>query len=123
MAITKTLDMTLDDAKKTVTEALAKVGFGILTEIDVSGTIKAKIGVERNPMIVLGACNPKMANQALDTDPNFSLLLPCNVVLEKHDNETKVSIADPRDLFSGSDLAPLAGEAADLLTSALEGID
>jgi len=111
-AITATVALPPDDAERAVRDALAAEGFGVLTEIDVAATLQAKLGVQRPPLKILGACNPSLAHRALELDPSASLLLPCNVVLEAADNATAVSIADPRDLMPGEQLAGLAQEAA-----------
>ena len=80
-AIEKTTTLSMADAEAAVREGLASQGFGVLTEIDIAAALKAKIGVDRAPLKILGACNPTFAHKALELDESVSLLLPCNVVL------------------------------------------
>jgi uncharacterized protein (DUF302 family) len=113
-----TVELPIERAEAVVREALASQGFGILTEIDVAATFKAKLGVERTPLKILGACNPHFAYRALELDPSVALMLPCNVVLVGDGERTHVSIADPRALMPGDALALLADEAAGRLSEA-----
>ena len=94
-AFGKTVDMSYEKALEAVTQALAKEGFGVLTEIDVAATLKKKLGIERAPYKILGACNPQFAARALEAEPQIGALLPCNVVVREDAGRTVVEFMDP----------------------------
>ena len=110
--LTTTVAQPLSEVEARVRAALAVEGFGVLTEIDVEAVFRAKLGIERSPLRILGACNPHFAHDALERDANATLAIPCNVVLEALDAATtKVSIADPASMMPGTDLADLTADA------------
>ena len=94
-AFGKTVNMSYTQALDAVTQALAKEGFGVLTEIDVAATLKKKLGIERAPYKILGACNPQFAARALEAEPQIGALLPCNVVVREDAGKTIVEFMDP----------------------------
>jgi uncharacterized protein (DUF302 family) len=118
------LQMSYTDAISAIKAALQEEGFGILTEIDVKETLKKKLDVEHKPYIILGACNPTLAYQGLQTEPELGLLLPCNVIVyDSGDGASTVSILDPMQMMSmadNPDLQPIADEATERLQRVLQ---
>ncbi|MBC7620372.1 MAG: DUF302 domain-containing protein [Candidatus Saccharibacteria bacterium] len=123
----KTVAMNFETAVKRITEELGKVGFGILTEIDVQKTLRAKLGQEMPPYLILGACNPQLASQAIAADPKIGALLPCNVIVrEDKDGMVYVEAMDPSAVLTLVDhpaVPHLASEVRQKLEQALAALD
>lgn len=120
-----TTDLDFAGAVEKTRAALAEQGFGVLTEIDVQATMKAKLDVDVEPQIILGACNPSLAHQALQVAPDIGLLLPCNVVIRSDGGRTIVSALDPQVMVSLPDepgLQSVADDAGRRLRAALEAL-
>lgn len=108
-----------------VREALKAQGFGVLTEIDMRATMHEKLGTDMEDYVILGACNPPLASQALTADRRIGLLLPCNVVVRAADGHTVVEALDPQTMVTLAgerELQPVADEAARRLRAALEAV-
>ncbi len=120
------VDAPLDQALERTRTALADQGFGILTEIDVAATLKAKLDVDVPPQVILGACNAPLARQGLQIEPDLGLLLPCNVVVRTDDDgQTLVSALDPEIMVSvpnRPELEPIAADAKTRLQNVLRTV-
>lgn len=120
--LTTTVPTAFDETVAAVRSALADQGFGVLTEIDMAATLRAKLEVEMPPYLVLGACNPPLAHRALQADLSIGALLPCNVVVRADGDQTVVEAADPHAMMSvadNSELEAVAEDAAQRLRAAL----
>jgi len=113
--IGKTVGLSFADAERRITEELAKVGFGILTEIDVQATMKKKLGLEMPPYRILGACNPQFASQAIAAEPAIGALLPCNAVVRQDAaGAVHVELMDPNAVLRLVDRAEVTALAAEV---------
>jgi uncharacterized protein (DUF302 family) len=106
------------DARAALEPALRAEGFGVLTEIDVAATIKAKLGLEVPPYLILGVCNPRMAHRAIEAEASIGALLPCNVVLREAAGETVAEFMDPKavlGIVESPEIESIADEARERL--------
>jgi uncharacterized protein (DUF302 family) len=99
-SLTTTTELGFAQAVARVREELAREGFGVLAEIDVQATLKAKLGVDRDPYLILGACNPTLAHAALEAEPELGVLLPCNVIIYEQDAQTHIAAVDAERMLS-----------------------
>lgn len=119
------IDATFDEIDRRTRTALADNGFGVLTEIDVKSTMKKKLDAVMRPYRILGACNPKMAYEAIGMEPRVGAMLPCNVILREVDGGVEVSAIDPvasMQAIENPALHAVAGQVRDLLRQAIEAI-
>ena len=125
-ALTTTVQRPFAETVAATRVSLAEQGFGVLTEIDIQATLKAKLDVEVPPQVILGACRPPLAYAALQSEPSAGLLLPCNVVVRALDEETTIVEAlDPQVMVSltrNDALSPVADEVGRRLTAVLDNV-
>ncbi len=121
--LSATTPLPFADAVGRVRTELKTEGFGVLCEIDVQATLREKLGVEGEPYLILGACNPPLAHQALQAEPDLGVLLPCNVVVYEEGGQTHVSAIDPERMLSIVDndkLRPMAADVKQRLSAVIE---
>lgn len=121
-----TSKQSFDKTIETTVAALAEAGFGVLSEIDVAGTLKKKLNLDKPPYRILGACNPSFAHQALDMEHNLGVLLPCNVIVRQEtDGSVKVAAVDPLVQLSktgNAALEPIAAQVRTLLQGVIDKV-
>jgi uncharacterized protein (DUF302 family) len=128
LAIATRLQASFDDAVAKTREALAEQGFGVLTEVDVKATLKAKLGHDMEDYLILGACNPPLAHQALDARRQIGLLLPCNVVVRADPDHTGTVLIEAMnpgllvEVTGEPELRPVAEEVTDRLKAAIDSL-
>lgn len=121
----KTTNYSFEEAIQKVTDELKKEGFGVLTTIDVKETLKNKLNVEFKKYIILGACNPPLAHQALQAEEELGLLLPCNVIVYEKEGKSVVSVFDPMimaHIIDNQNMKPVAEEVKKKLERVLEAV-
>jgi len=121
--VSASTDLSFKEAVARVREELAADGFGVLCEIDVQATVKQKLGVDREPYLILGACNPPLAHRALEAEPELGVLLPCNLVIYQEDGQTRIAAVDAEQMLSivcNDELAPTATEVRRRLAAVVE---
>lgn len=122
----KTVSLSYERAIEKVTDELKKEGFGILTSIDVKETLKKKLNVDFTKYIILGACNPSFAYEALQTEEQVGLLLPCNVIVYEKEGTTIVAAFDPlsmANVMDNEDMEPIADQVRAKLLQALNAVE
>ena len=123
--MSRTINRPFDEVNAEVRASLAEQSFGIVSEIDMQATLYNKINVDIEPMIILGACNPKFAYRAIQSEPAIGLLLPCNVVIRKTDAGVVVEMINPQmmaEITEGPEMAQIANEVTELLSAALASL-
>jgi uncharacterized protein (DUF302 family) len=129
LGLSTTLHTSFDDAVARTRDALSQQGFGVLTEIDMRATLKAKLGADMEDYLILGACNPPLAHQAVSIDRQIGLLLPCNVIVRRDpasDEAIIVEAMNPQLMVQVTDepaLQPIAAQASTKLRAAIDSLD
>ena len=118
-------DLPFMEAVNRVRDLLQEAGYGLLCEIDVKAKLEKKLGVEREPYVILGACNPPLASESLEAEPNLGVLLPCNVVVYEREGHTRVAAVEPEQMLSiigNEELDPIAQRVRGDLSRVVEEI-
>ena len=118
-------DLPFAEAVNRTRDLLKEAGYGVLCEIDVKAKLEEKLGVERQPYVILGVCNPPLASEGLNTEPNLGVLLPCNVVVYEHEGRTVVAAVEPERMLSivgNGELGPIAKRVREDLGRVVEEI-
>ena len=118
-----TTDVNFADAVERVRTELKEEGFGVLCEINVQATLQEKLGIEQEPYVILGACNPPLAHQALSVEPELGTLLPCNVIVYQRDGHTHIAAIDAERMLSivdNPDLEPIATQVREKLAAVVD---
>lgn len=121
--LSSTTELDFPDAVEQVRAELKNEGFGVLCDIDVQATLQEKLGIEGEPYVILGACNPPYAHQALEAEPELGVLLPCNVAVYRRDGGTHIAAVDPERMLSivgNEQLAPIATQMREKLGRVVE---
>ena len=121
--LSTTTELGFTDAVERVRAELKEDGFGVLCEIDVQATLHEKLGAETEPYVILGACNPSLAHQALSLEPELGVLLPCNVVIYQRNGKTYISAVDAERMLSivgNEELQPVAAQVRDRLAAVVD---
>lgn len=124
-SLSASTELSFADAVARAREELAREGFGVLSEIDVQATLAKKLGVEREPYLILGACNPPLAHRALEAEPELGVLLPCNVIVYQEQGQTHVAAVDAERMLSivaNDELASTAAEVRPRLEAVVERV-
>lgn len=124
-AVVRDLDGPFEEVVSRVKEALSEEGFGVLSEIDVEGAMREKLGEEVGPYLILGACNPQLAHRGLGVEPDLGVLLPCNVIVRGLGGRVRVAAMEPlaaMSLADNEDLRPIASEARERIERAVSAL-
>ena len=123
--LTATTELPFEETVTRAREELAREGFGVLYEIDVQATLEKKLGIQREPYLILGACNPPLAHRALEAEPELGVLLPCNVVVYEQQGRTHIAAIDAEQMLSivdNDELATTASEVRRRLATVVERV-
>ena len=124
-AVVRDLDGSFEEVVARVKEALSEEGFGVLSEIDVEGAMREKLGEDVGPYLILGACNPHLAHRGLGVEPDLGVLLPCNVIVRALDGRVRVAAMEPlaaMSLAGNEELRPIASEARERIERAVSAL-